>query len=37
MSYTDWSNLINDVGNWIIGIIILFQVARGIRTWVTGK
>jgi hypothetical protein len=31
------SDLINDVGNWFIGLIILFQIARGIRTMITGK
>lgn len=31
------ADLINDVGQWVMGLILLFQIARGIRTQVTGK
>jgi hypothetical protein len=31
------AELINDVGQWVLGLIIFYQVARGIRTQVTGK
>ena len=31
------AELINDVGNWVLGIIIFYTVLRGMRTMITGK
>jgi hypothetical protein len=31
------ADLINDAGSWITGLIILYAIVRGIRTWITGK
>jgi len=31
------AELLNDAGSWAIGLILLYQVARGIRTQVTRK
>lgn len=31
------ADLINDVGNWTVGLIILYAVVRGLRTQITGK
>jgi hypothetical protein len=31
------ADLINDVGNWCVGLIILYAIVRGFRTQITGK
>jgi hypothetical protein len=31
------AELINDVGEWAAGLIILYGIVRGIRTSITGK
>ncbi len=31
------ANLLNDAGNWAVGLVLLFQIARGLRTQITGK
>ena len=31
------AELINDVGNWVCGSIVVYWVARGLTTWITGK
>jgi hypothetical protein len=31
------AELINDIGNWCNGLIILYAVVRGLRTQFTGK
>ena len=31
------AELINDAGKWILGLIILFQIVRGLRTHIMGK
>ena len=31
------AELINDVGSWIFGLIFIYQLARGLRTLITGK
>jgi hypothetical protein len=31
------AELINDVGEWCAGLIILYGIVRGLRTQITGK
>ncbi len=31
------AELINDVGQWVMGAIILYAIVRGLRTQITGK
>ena len=31
------ADLINDIGNWTAGLIVLYAFMRGLRTQITGK
>ena len=31
------AELINDVGQWVMGAIILYAIVRGLRTQITGE
>ncbi len=37
MTVSQIAELINDVGNWLVGMIVAYQLCRGLRTYITGK